>query len=88
MLLSKYCTVINDKNVKGGNLKKLFIFQCLTRSLKNQNPTNHMGGAYTCCSYAAHIEDVRPISCKIHKSLTLDEISSSNQKKQLAVSCS
>lgn len=44
MLLSKYCTVINDKNVKGGNLKKLFIFQCLTRSLKNQNPTNHMGG--------------------------------------------
>lgn len=44
MLLLKYCTMINDKNLREGDVKKKFTFQCLTESLKNQNPTNHGGG--------------------------------------------
>lgn len=39
--------MINDKNVREGDLKKLFTFQCITESLKNQNPTNYIGRAYT-----------------------------------------
>lgn len=77
--------MISDKNVREDKLKKLFTFQSLTASLKkNQNPTNHIGRGYTHTKLLAQIENFRPISCKIHKSPTLAEISSSNQKQQFA----
>lgn len=84
MLLSKYCTMINDKNVREGNRKKLFTSQCLTGSLKKSKSNQPYWGGHPHTKLSAQTENVRPISCKIHKSPTLAEISSSNQKQQIA----
>lgn len=61
MLLLKYCTMINDKNLREGDVKKKFTFQCLTESLKNQNPTNH-GGGHTDIHTLSYLHELKMLS--------------------------